>query len=175
MRRSLGGLLLWIAMAAGLPGGAVADEHEASVAGAEAQAPSAAWDQATVTELAGKLADAVNGLRDSARALPPDHLASGQNAPRMRLMDKLRLIERETRSLRDELAKGEGKDSTLPIFERIDRERRIAAEDARRMFFPETTLEKIRAARDVLEQLRPFYESVKGAGAGSDEPSGSEQ
>lgn len=159
MRWILAGLLLLAATSLGLPLSARADSHEkdeARVQGEGAAQP-LAWDQAKATELAGKLADSVKGLRASARRQPPTSLASGQSASRMRLIDRLRVIERESRALHEELKKGESKASTFPIFRRIDELRRSAAEDARRMFLPQETLDMIQAARAVLEELRSYY------------------
>ena len=159
MRRILAGVLVAVATTFALAAGAGADSHEDGepTLAAEAELELPAWDQEKVTELAEKLASSVRNLRRSARKQPPDTIASGQSASRMRFMDRLRLIERETRSLHDELSNGEGKDSTFPIFRRIDEVRRVVAADARRMFLPQETIDQIQAARAVLEELRSYY------------------
>ena len=109
MRRILAGALVAVATTFALAAGAGADSHEDGEPTLAAEAELPAWDQEKVTELAEKLASSVRNLRRSARKQPPDTIASGQSASRMRLMDRLRLIERETRSLHDELSNGEGK------------------------------------------------------------------
>ncbi len=118
-----------------------------------------AWDPAALTELSGKLVESVKDLRDSARRQPPATIASGQSRARFRLIDLLRLIEQECRALRDALAAGEGHDQTISIFERIEEMRVRAAEEARRMFLPVQTMDKIKAARGVLEKIRPYYDA----------------
>ena len=157
MRRILAGVLVAVATTFALAAGAGADSHEEGEPTLAAEAELPAGAQEKVTELAEKLASSVRNLRRSARKQPPDTIASGQSASRMRFMDRLRLIERETRSLHDELSNGEGKDSTFPIFRRIDEVRRVVAADARRMFLPQETIDQIQAARAVLEELRSYY------------------
>lgn len=157
MRPLLSRVLVLAVLTLGFSARALADHHEAGDAVPEAAPAAHEWDQAKVTAIAETLANDVRGLRNSARSQPPDNLASGQSRARMRLLDELRLIERETRSLHSELAKGEGRDTTRPIFRRIDELRRSAAEDARRMFLPKATLDQIQASRGALEELRVFY------------------
>ena len=117
------------------------------------------WDQAALTELSGELVESVKDLRESARRQPPPTIASGQSRARFRLIDLLRVIEQECKALRDALAAGEGHDQTISIFERIEEMRVRAAQDARRMFLPVQTMDKIKAARGVLEKIRPFYDT----------------
>jgi hypothetical protein len=115
------------------------------------------WDQEKVTTLASDLAGAVKDLRKSFRDDRAPSIASGQARSRYRLLDLLRLIESESKVLARQLAAGKGRDETLPVFERINEMRRKAAEDARRMFLPQGTVDKIEAAREVLTQLSPYY------------------
>ena len=117
------------------------------------------WDQAALTELSGELVEAVKDLRKSARSQPPATIASGQSRARYRLIDLLRLIEQECRALRGALAAGEGHDQTISIFERLEEMRVKAAAEARRMFLPVQTMDKIKAARGVLEKIRPYYDA----------------
>ncbi len=117
------------------------------------------WDQAALTELAGELVESVKDLRNSARRQPPGSIADGQSRARHRLIDLLRLIEQECRALSDSLAAGEGHDQTISIFERIEEMRVRAAQDARRMFLPVQTMDQIKAARGVLEKIRPYYDA----------------
>ena len=117
------------------------------------------WDPAALTALSAELADSVKDLRASARRQPPNTIASGHAQSRHRLIDTLRLIELECKTLRDAIAAGEGHDQTISIFERIDVMRVKAAEEARRMFLPVQTTDKIKAARGVLEKIRPYYDA----------------
>jgi len=115
------------------------------------------WDQASVTALAQDLVKGVDGLRSAARAEPPMNVASGQARSRHRLNDTLRVIENEARHLAASLEGGAGRDETLPVVERIEELRRVAADDARRIFMTQDLLKKITDARGALEQLRPYY------------------
>ncbi len=124
------------------------------------------WDQAALTELSGELVESVKDLRESARRQPPPTIASGQSRARFRLIDLLRVIEQECKALRDALAAGEGHDQTISIFERIEEVRVRAAQDARRMFLPVQTMDQIKAARGVLEKIRPFYDTKPPTDAG---------
>ena len=117
------------------------------------------WDPAALTELSSQLADSVKDLRASARRQPPTTIASGHSQSRYRLIDTLRLIELECKALRDAIAAGEGHDQTISIFERIEQMRVKAAEEARRMFLPVQTADKMKAARGVIEKIRPYYDA----------------
>jgi hypothetical protein len=110
-------------------------------------------------KLSGELVESVKDLRGSARRQPPDSIASGQSRARHRLLDLLRLIEQECKALHHALVAGESHDQTISIFERIEEMRVRAAEEARRLFLPESTLDKIKAARGVLEKIRTFYDA----------------
>ena len=77
----------------------------------------------------------------------------GSSAQRYRLKDRLRLMESESKHLASALGDGEGRDETYPVFQRIDEIRRDAVEDAERMFLQQPVLEKIQAARPVMEEL----------------------
>ena len=116
------------------------------------------WDQAALTTLSGELVKSVKDLRNSARRQPPGSIADGQSRARHRLIDLLRVIEQESRALSDALAAGEGHDQTISIFERIQQMRVKAAEEARRMFLPVQTMDKIKAARGVLQKIRLYYD-----------------
>jgi hypothetical protein len=146
-------ILLAVGLAAGVSGLALP---------AVAEGSAQAWEQEAVTALAAELVGAVNGLRDSMRRdAPPDTRAGAQSRLRFRLLDRLRLIEAEARALQRALAGGASQDETFHIFRRIDELRRDAADDARRMFVPEGTTQKMEAARAVLEKLRPYYEPAE--------------
>jgi hypothetical protein len=117
-----------------------------------------AWDQSRVSELASQLQEAVKGLRDSARKQGRPTGGSGQVRAYNRLLDRLRLIEAESRHLAASLGGGAGRDETEPVFERLDLLRRDAAEEARRLFMTKPLMDRIETARGVLEELRPYYQ-----------------
>jgi hypothetical protein len=129
----------------------------AALAGA---AEPAVWNQERVSALATELAIAVKGVRKSARQhLPlPTHIASG-GAARYRLLNVLRAFERQTAFLAAELQAGRGRDETQPVFEWIERLRRRAEEDMRRLDVPNPARDQIAAARIVLQQLNTYYAS----------------
>jgi hypothetical protein len=116
-----------------------------------------AWDQAEVTALADQLFEAVKDLRESVRTANAPSIASGQARATHRLRDELRLIRNEARHLARRLREGAGRDETLPVFRRIEELRRKAAEDARRIMLVQPILDRIDAARSVLEKLAPYY------------------
>jgi hypothetical protein len=116
-----------------------------------------AWDQAEAAALADQLYEAVKDLRDSVRKASDPSIASGQARATHRLSDTLRLIRNESKHLAARLAEGAGRDETFPVFRRIGQLRLQAAEDARRIMLVQPVLERIDAARSVLEKLEPYY------------------
>jgi hypothetical protein len=115
------------------------------------------WDLAEVAALADELYEAVKDLRDSARRASDPGIASGQARSTHRLLDTLRLIRNESKHLASRLNEGAGRDETLPVFRRIGQLRLQAAEDARRLMLLQPVLDRIEAARSVLEKLEPYY------------------
>ncbi len=127
---------------------------------AEEAAPVAAespWDQAKVTELVKDLHAKVVTIRKAERNAPPDTIASGQARARKQLNDNFRMIDRESKHLVRRLEEGQGREETLPLFRRVDQLRLDSAEQLRRMFLPQAAIEHIRAARALLDQIRPYY------------------
>ena len=129
----------------------------AALAGA---AEPAAWNQERVSALATELAIAVRGLRNNARHHAPlSTRVVGSGAAWYRLLDDLRRIERVTAFLAAELQAGRGRDETQPVFEWIERLRRRAEEEVRRMDVPTAARNQMAAARIVLQQLSIYYAS----------------
>lgn len=128
---------------------------------AEEESPAAAgemeWDGKQVEQLSGELARAVGALREAIRKAPDPGIASGQSRARMKLLDELRGIRTDAEQLAKKVAAGAGRDETRTAFEDIDRRRRDAAENARRMFLPEPVPAKIVAARSVAAELAAYY------------------
>lgn len=115
-----------------------------------------AWDQQRVTELAAQLHEGVKGLRRDTRSIPQD-AGTGQSRAYYRLVDNLRLIERETRYLHRVLESGDDRDSTLPTYARIAMLRRDCAEEMERLFVGSPALEKIVQAREIVKQMDSYY------------------
>ena len=121
-----------------------------------APADQAVWDQARVTDLAGKLHQGLSGLRDEMRTVSQD-LGSGRAAAYYRLLDNLRVLERETRYLHRSLDSGSSRQVTLPAYRRIAMLRRDCAEEMERLFLSKPALDRISTSRTIIEQLNPYY------------------
>ncbi len=124
--------------------------------------PSAAevkpWDQEAVTGLAVQLTNKVNGLRKDLKRGPGSSMASMQEYARYEFMDTLRLIESETGYLARRLRDGEGHNDTIPVYQRLQRLVRSAADLGRRLFIDEATQQRIDKAGAVLDELAAYYE-----------------
>lgn len=114
------------------------------------------WDQGRITVLAGELHHGVNGLRDRVRSRKRD-LGSMQASSFYRLLDRLRLIESETRLLHHALEAGSNREETLPTYARIALLRRDCAEEMRRLFLDAASLERIARARSIVQQMDAYY------------------
>ena len=114
------------------------------------------WDQSRVTALAKELDEGLSGLRDEMRSVSQD-LGSGRAAAYYRLLDNLRVLERETRHLHRSLESGAPRIVTLPTYRRITMLRRDCAEEMERQFLSKTALERISRARTIIEKLNPYY------------------
>ncbi len=123
---------------------------------AAAAEETAEWDQARVTVLAGELHEGVKGLRGEMRSQTRD-VGSMQAWAYYRLLDELRLIERESRYLHEALESGASREETLPAYARIATLRRNCAEEMRRTFLAATALERIDRARSIVKQMDPYY------------------
>jgi hypothetical protein len=131
-----------------------ADHHEGKAAAPDP------WDGKKAAAAATALAEAVDGLRTALRQQPPPGAGiapGGGSQARYRLRDRLRLMESESRHLRDELARGASRDETFPTFERINEIRRDAVVQGERMFLAEPVKQKIIAAREPLHELAGYY------------------
>lgn len=128
--------------------------------GAQAQPAPAAptWDQAKVSALAGELAAAVKDLRQDVRQQPQPSLGSMQSRAYHNFRDDLRLIESEAKELASSLTAGAGHDETLPIVKRMESLIRDARDESRRLLIPQSTQDKIAAARTAYQQILPYYD-----------------
>ncbi len=117
------------------------------------------WDQAKVTELGKQLETSTNELWQTFRKEPPPTVGQGQANSFFRLQQQLRQLRSEARSLSRMLQRGAGHDETVPSFESMMQTIRIAEENARRVFTGTAVRERAQAAREVLNQMTPFYQA----------------
>ena len=89
---------------------------------------------------------------------PQQTLGSGQQKDYYRLRQLVRVIKLESRQLSSALAKGEGYDPTLPIYEDLMTMVRDAREVSKRTFTSSFVLDKASAAGDVLRRMAPYYD-----------------
>ncbi|MCL4684750.1 hypothetical protein KJ059_08360 [Myxococcota bacterium] len=117
------------------------------------------WDQKKVTELGEQLETTTRELWETFRQQPRPTLGQGQANSFFRLQQQLRQLRTEARSLARMLDDGAGRDETLPSFESMMQTIRIAEENARRVFTGTTVRDRAQAAREVLNQMTPFYQA----------------
>ena len=142
--REIGPILLIVALAAWLP----------SASSAEL----AKWDQQRVTSIAGELAQACDALYDTFRKEPQSRIGVGRARDYHRLRQVVRRVKNEARHLSSSLARGEGYDETLPIYESLMEMVRTARDLSRRTFTSNFVLEKAAAAGDALRRIAPYYD-----------------
>jgi hypothetical protein len=118
----------------------------------------AAWDQAKVSALAKQLSEASNALYDTVYKQPPPLGGSMQSRDYYRLKQQVRHIRSEARELAASLQKGAGYDETLPVYENLMQVVRTARETAGRVFTVADVQQRAAAARQILNQLSPYYD-----------------
>jgi hypothetical protein len=124
----------------------------------DARSELAAWDQPEVTALAKELETATHALYDTFVQKPAPSVGSMQSQTYYRLKQEVRLLRVEARELATSLAKGEGRDQTLPIYDHLMQLVRIARDDAAKTFNTQDVAERAAVARGVLNQLGPYYD-----------------
>jgi len=117
------------------------------------------WDQAKVIEFAKQLEKATAALSDAFRRQPPPTLGSSQRQPFFRLQQEVRNLRRDSRSLSRALQRGADRDETLPSYESLMQTVRSATDIARRVFTSTEIQTRADAARDVLNQLAPYFDA----------------
>jgi hypothetical protein len=118
----------------------------------------AEWDQERVTAISTELATACSALYATFLKEPVSTVGSGQMKDYHRLRQVVRRIKGDARHLSSALAKGEGYDQTLPIYENLMVMVRDAREVAKRTFTSNFVTEKAAAAGDVLRRIAPYYD-----------------
>lgn len=117
------------------------------------------WDQKKVTGLAEQLETATSELWNTFRQEPRPTIGQGQANSFFRLQQQLRQLRSEARSLARMLDDGAGHDESLPSFESMMQTIRIAEDNARRVFTGTAVRERAQAAREILNQMTPFYQA----------------
>jgi hypothetical protein len=122
-------------------------------------APTKAWDQAAVTSLAQKLAQAANQLYSAYYAMPGSggQVGSGDAYYANRLENDLQVLQEMTLGLAGELQKGKGRIETTPQFEDIGEKAYDAKTMAAFVFDQSPVVDRAEAARKIWLQLQPYY------------------
>ncbi len=123
--------------------------------GAPARADVQSWDSEKVKTLAEQLHVAVNELYDTFYKQPP--LGVAQNKVYYRLKQDTRRRRAESAQLSKALARGAGRDETLPIWQDLMQAVRSALDHAPSVFTTKDVQQKAEAARAILDQLAPYY------------------
>jgi hypothetical protein len=116
-----------------------------------------AWDQERVTRIAVDLAAAVEKVLAAAEQ-DPEQGTVIQERQRQAVIADIRTIRSMTSELATKLKRGAGLNETRPIYEQIQTVRRLAREQGRKVLNPDSTVEAIVTARELLEKLVPYYE-----------------
>lgn len=131
------------------------------------------WDQATMIAIATAFHDTVKDLRATVRGLNKAGRPK-QNRINVLALETLKKLETSARKLRDELAKGKGRDETYRLMRRIDLLRNDAAVLARYAMMAGHVQAKLAAAAGILEELEFYYVSSDASGDVSSDASGDE-
>ena len=123
----------------------------------EVHAQTQTWDQAKVTSLAGDLANAVSGLRDSLRSSAQWQVWSETDESLYGIAEDLRMIESEAMSLNADLAKGEGMKQTQPAYMRVQQIHRELAQYKGQVDVGAFLAPPLAKAKAVLAQLAVYY------------------
>ena len=125
---------------------------------APAHAELTPWDQAKVTGLAQQLEDSAKSLYDTFYKQPVPGVGSGQAQDYRRLKQEVRRVRSEASELANALAKGEGREDTLPIYENLMTKVRDARELAARVFTTQDVQQRAADTRKLLNQISPYYD-----------------
>ena len=147
--RSFGGRRTALAV-----GGALALAAVSGVARAEL----AKWDQKRVSAIATELADAVNKAAIEVDKGKGSRVDVAKERAFYEFQEDMRLAKNTSRHLAKELNEGKGREETYPTYKRLKTLRNDAAESARRAVTPDSTIEAITAAGELMNRLRPYYE-----------------
>jgi hypothetical protein len=116
------------------------------------------WDQAKVAALAKQLETSTKDLYDTFYKQPVPQAGSGQGQDYRRLKQEVRRLQSEARELSNALAKREGREDTLPIYEHLMEVVRSVRDSSRRVFTTADVQSRASATRQLLNQLAPYYD-----------------
>jgi hypothetical protein len=125
-----------------------------------AKAQLATWSQERVAQLATELKQKTDHLYDVFYKQPVPTIGSSQARSYLELKQEMRRIRNEARHLHDSLAKGQGYEETLPIYNNLMEKVRDAQEDARRVFTSDELIGAATAAGDVMRRIAPYYDAT---------------
>jgi hypothetical protein len=117
------------------------------------------WDQAKVTALGKQLNQAANDLYSTFYKAPPPGGVSGQANDYRKLKQTMRRIQSEARELDGALAKGDGREDTVHIYENLMELVRDARDDVQRVFTTKDVQDRATAMRQLLNQIAPYYDA----------------
>jgi hypothetical protein len=117
-----------------------------------------AWDQKRVTAIATELSDAVGKAALEVEKGKGSRVDIGKERAFYEFAEDMRLAKNTARHLAKELQDGKGREETYPTYRRLKTLRNDAAESARRAVTPDSTVDAITAAGELMNRLRPYYE-----------------
>jgi hypothetical protein len=122
----------------------------------DARAQTAKWNQVAVTSAAKEYETAVTGLRDAIRQSSA-WTTTPNKSKLYQISQDLRQIEWLAQSLHADLVKGEGLESTTPIFNQIQENREYAKADAMFVDINDFIKPKLAASQAAIAKLSAFY------------------
>jgi hypothetical protein len=116
------------------------------------------WDQAAVSAIAKEFSESMDAVDDIIRKEPA---VAAQATNFHRLKQYARRIKQEARHLETMLAKGEGHDETVGVYENLVAEIERARVTASKVYVTASVSERVAAARSVLMRLAPYYDAER--------------
>jgi hypothetical protein len=116
--------------------------------------PTSVWDQTLVTQAAGQLAEGMSGLYGTAIKEPA---FAGERTAYGATLDKLRMLEEESKHLHAQLEAGKGREETLHSYERIKELSRDARENETWALLPPSFTASADSAFASLKGLDAYY------------------
>ena len=130
----------------------------ALLAGSDARAELAKWDQEKVTAAAEQLAQDSVALRDALRSKPRATLGQPGRHAFFSLREEVQVLVSASRRLHQALSDGAGMEETYPTFRRLVRTVRRGSRQLNRVDLGQDTRARVDAVADVVRKLRPYYE-----------------
>ena len=127
---------------------------------APARAQLATWDAAKVGALAKQLDTAARSLEDAFRKQP--QATDAQRMSYYRAKQDVRKVRSGAEQLAEALGKGASREETLPIYEDLMQDVVRVRDFAPHLFTTPDVMERASAARQVLNQITPYYDPDAG-------------